>query len=169
MNTVLFNLRTVTITLGVVAIVLVIIVWVHFCLIIPINNRAIERRRRRQASYPVVGVMQSRAHNGDLENQLSSDQAVDHIVQREPSQNQNDKTSRSAANGGEIESCCTADEDEDEPSGEDESTGEIRPIRFFTPPRIIPTQRDRNIPRVARISFIEDKSTGGIEMHVEQL
>ncbi|KAK8671557.1 hypothetical protein V6N13_038151 [Hibiscus sabdariffa] len=193
MNTVLFNLRIVTITLGIVAIVLVIIVWVHFCLIIPINNRAIERRRRRQASYPVVGVMQSRTHNGDLENQLSSDQAVDHIVQREPSQNQHDKTSRSAANGGEIESCCTADEDEDESSGprnlqraatvtdiedesrgevmyiKDESTGEIRPIRFFTPPRIIPTQRDRNIPRVARISFIEDKSTGGIEMHVEQL
>ncbi|KAK8671536.1 hypothetical protein V6N13_038130 [Hibiscus sabdariffa] len=198
MNTVLLNLRTVAILWGVAVIfVLVILVLVYFCLIIPINW-AIERSRRRQASYPVVGVMQSRTNNGDLENQLSSDQAVDHIVQQEPSQNQHDKTSRSTVNGGEIESCCTADcvicsekfkdgdfcrvnnrvvtdleaasADEDKSSGEvmyiaDESTGEVRPIRFFTPPRFPPP---RNLQRVATVEdessgeviYIKDKSTG---------
>ncbi|KAK8542831.1 hypothetical protein V6N13_136621 [Hibiscus sabdariffa] len=116
-------------------IVLAIILLVKCCLIIHANNRAIDQinrgRRLRQASYPVVGVMQSRTSNGDienqlssdpivgvmqsrtsngdLENQLSSDQVVDHIVQREPLQNQHDKTSRSTTNGEEIELHCTAD------------------------------------------------------------
>ncbi|KAL4324895.1 hypothetical protein GQ457_11G014210 [Hibiscus cannabinus] len=94
-------------------IVLAIILLVKCCLIIHANNRAIDQinrdRRRRQASHPVVGIMQSWTSNGDLENQLSSDQIVDHIVQREPSQNRHDKTSRSTTNGEEIELRCTAD------------------------------------------------------------
>ncbi|GMI80601.1 hypothetical protein HRI_001729400 [Hibiscus trionum] len=49
----------------------------------------LENRRRA-----VVGVMQSRTNNEDIENRLSNLPVADHVVQREPPQNQLDNTSR---------------------------------------------------------------------------